>query len=351
MTVAYKAVGWTQSKRIFDLFMVIVIAFYLAGFVAVGLLGAQSGEPVAPVVLLIRGLATCALILLHVILVIGPMARLTKLFLPLLAHRRHLGVMTFIIAATHVGLAIFWYYGGSGENPILSVLMSEDRLGTISPYRFEYFGLFTLTILFLMAVTSHDFWLSALSPKVWKSLHMLVYVAYASMILHVALGFLQSEFSQTYAIALFSGAGLIISLHLISGIREVRRDAKGIWIGSGQVDWVYAGDLQTLTEGKAKVVTIGSGEKVAIWLSKKSVFATSNLCAHQAGPIGEGRIENGCVTCPWHGFRFDPETGAAVAPFHGQIRTYEVRLEGDNIFLDPNMRPAGRAAQPVMVSA
>ena len=47
---------------------------------------------------LIRALGTCALLLLHVILAIGPLARLDRRFLPLLYNRRHLGVTMFLLA-------------------------------------------------------------------------------------------------------------------------------------------------------------------------------------------------------------------------------------------------------------
>ena len=50
-----------------------------------------------------------------------------------------------------------------------------------------------LVILFVMAATSHDFWLANLTAPVWKALHMLVYVAYALLVGHVALGSLRPE--------------------------------------------------------------------------------------------------------------------------------------------------------------
>src|SRR5207244_11429254 len=58
-------------------------------------------------------------------------------------------------------------------------------------------GFFALIILLLMAATSHDFWLSTLSPRIWKSIHMLVYVAYALVIMHVMLGAIQLEHDST----------------------------------------------------------------------------------------------------------------------------------------------------------
>ena len=54
-------------------------------------------------------------------------------------------------------------------------------------------GVLALLILFVMAATSHDFWLHNLSAPVWKRIHMLVYLAYALLVAHVVLGALQSD--------------------------------------------------------------------------------------------------------------------------------------------------------------
>src|SRR5207237_4885145 len=74
-------------------------------------------------------------------------------------------------------------------------------------------------ILFVMAATSHDFWLRNLTPPIWKALHMLVYVAYALLIGHVTLGLLQSETSPVMAIATGAGFVTVLSLHLAAGSR------------------------------------------------------------------------------------------------------------------------------------
>ena len=53
------------------------------------------------------------------------------------------------------------------------------------------------------------------------------------------------------------------------------------------------------------------------------------------GPLGEGRIIDGCVTCPWHGYQYRPEDGAAPAPFTERVPTFRLRLVGGRILLDP----------------
>jgi nitrite reductase/ring-hydroxylating ferredoxin subunit len=74
------------------------------------------------------------------------------------------------------------------------------------------------------------------------------------------------------------------------------------------------------------------------------VGALTNVCAHQNGPIGEGRIINGCVTCPWHGYEYRLEDGCAPPPFTEKLATYRVRLRDGLIEVDPQALPPGTKA-------
>jgi phenylpropionate dioxygenase-like ring-hydroxylating dioxygenase large terminal subunit len=70
------------------------------------------------------------------------------------------------------------------------------------------------------------------------------------------------------------------------------------------------------------------------------------VCAHQRGPLGEGEIIDGCITCPWHGWEYRPRDGQAPPPFTEKIATYRVRVEHRRILLDPEPLPPGTAVEP-----
>ena len=130
-------------------------AWRLFTFVGVGLLvDGRIGLPE----LVLRGLGTCGLILLHVVLCVGPLARLDRRFLPLVYNRRHLGVATFLVGSPDAVVAIGYYHGFGGSTPLVSLLSIP---GTVP---FEWLGLAGLGILFVMAATSHDFWQKTLGP-------------------------------------------------------------------------------------------------------------------------------------------------------------------------------------------
>src|SRR6476660_5898671 len=65
---------------------------------------------------------------------------------------------------------------------------------------------------------------------------------------------------------------------------------------------------------------------------------------HQNGPIGEGRIIDGCVTCPWHGYQYRLEDGCAPAPFTEKLATYRVRVARGLVEVDPRPLAPGTPA-------
>jgi len=93
MSVSYQAVGWNRTKKIYDGILAGGLLVYLGLFIGIGALVHPNATAET---LLIRGLGTAALLLLHVILCIGPLCRLDRRFLPLLYNRRHLGVTMFV---------------------------------------------------------------------------------------------------------------------------------------------------------------------------------------------------------------------------------------------------------------
>ena len=62
--------------------------------------------------------------------------------------------------------------------------------------------------------------------------------------------------------------------------------------------------------------------------------AISGICAHQAGPLGEGELEGQVVTCPWHAWQYDVTTGKVVQSPSLGVDSYPVEVRGDDIFVD-----------------
>src|ERR1041385_157019 len=207
MAVAYQAVQWNRQKRIYDFVLVGGVAAFLLTFIAV----TKTLFPlITDEILLMRAFGVAAFALLHIILCIGPICRLNARFLPLLYNRRHAGVTMALLSLVHAVLVVATYHAGSDTNPILSIFISDSSHGSPLGIPFQPLGFVALVILLLMAATSHDFWLANLTAPAWKTLHMLVYVAYALLVLHVALGALQAEGSPVYVVAMTLGFGTVL---------------------------------------------------------------------------------------------------------------------------------------------
>jgi nitrite reductase/ring-hydroxylating ferredoxin subunit/DMSO/TMAO reductase YedYZ heme-binding membrane subunit len=341
----YPAVRWNRNKRVYDAVLLAGVGLYLALFTLVARVVWHGSTPV----LLTRALGSCGFLMLHVVLCIGPLARLDRRFLPLLYNRRHLGVATFLVGLAHAALAVGYYHGFGRVHPIVSLLTSNTRYGSLTGFPFETLGLGALVVLFLMASTSHDFWQRNLGPSVWKGLHMLVYLAYTLLVLHVGLGALQSETNPVHAVLVGTGLAIVVGLHLLTGWRERRRDV-GVAVssapGPGGSIWVEVGGVDDIPEGRAMTACLPGRERVAVFRYGGRVSAVTNVCAHQRGPLGEGKVVEGCITCPWHGWEYRPEDGRSPPPFHEKVATYRVRVEGRRVLLNPAPLPPGTAVEP-----
>jgi methionine sulfoxide reductase heme-binding subunit len=345
MSLQYAAISWNRQKKVYDVTFLSLLVLYLSTFICVG---AWRNPSATAETLLIRALGTAAFLLLNVVLCIGPLARLDRRFLPLLYNRRHLGVTTFLLGLAHGGFALFQFHALGNVNPLVSLFISNPRYASVADFPFETLGFFALVILFLMAATSHDFWLRNLSAPVWKRLHMMVYVAYALLVGHIVLGALQSQPSPVLAGALILAVATVVTLHLVAAFRERKIDrSKQTALKDGFVE-VCA--VERIPEKCATIVSL-SGERVAVFRYDGKVSAISNVCQHQNGPLGEGRIIDGCVTCPWHGYQYRPESGAAPPPYKEKLPTFRVKVVGEAVLVHPHPNAPGTYVEPASVES
>jgi len=341
MSVGYRAVQWNRAKLRYDGILLAGVALYIGIFLLIAHRLDPPKDLPAAIDLRIRAFGSCAFIMLTVILSIGPLARLDRRFLALLYNRRHFGVLTFLIALTHAAFMVEWFAVQDALPNLYDELTRTSDYAKFIGFPFKALGLAALVLVFLMAATSHDFWLTFLTPPVWKSLHMAVYLAYGLVVMHVALGIMQSDRSPLIPAMLVTGVAGVSVLHLIAGWRERMRD-RGEATGEG--GWLVVGPPSSIPDQGARIVAARGGERIAVFRDGGQIGALSNLCAHQNGPIGEGRIVDGCVTCPWHGYQYRLADGCAPPPFTEKLVTYRVRVARGVVEVDPRPLPPGTPA-------
>ena len=344
MSASYQSILWNRQKKIYDWVLFGFIVLYLATFISCNLI---INPEITQETLIIRSFGTLAILLLHIILMIGPLARLNTVFLPLLYNRRHLGVTMFFMAAIHGIFSIAQFHSLGNINPIISVFVSNTHYESLTKFPFQALGFLALIILFLMAITSHDFWLHNLSPRIWKTLHMMVYVAYTLIILHVLLGILQFETSPVLVSMLGIGMITITTLHLLASRKEFEMDKP---FQSQAIDhYVMVCSVDEIKDNRAKVACL-ENERIAIFKYGNKVSAVSNVCKHQNGPLGEGKIIDGCITCPWHGYQYLPHKGSSPPPFKEKVATYKVKVVGREVWVDVRPFPEGTEVEPAIIN-
>lgn len=78
------------------------------------------------------------------------------------------------------------------------------------------------------------------------------------------------------------------------------------------------------------------GKLIAIFRVDEQFYAINDLCPHMGASLGEGYIEDGAVTCPWHAWRFCVEDGTWLDNPKASVRTetYPLKVDGDDILVD-----------------
>jgi len=345
MSGGFRAVQWNRYKLWYDAAVLLGIFVYIDVFLHVAALLSQQSQQVDDQILLMRAFGSCAFILVTIILCIGPLARLDTRFLPLLYNRRHLGVITCGVALAHAASVLSWYDAHGAVSPFLALLAGNTRFDNLPAFPFEWLGLAVLLLLVVMAAISHDFWLAFLTPPVWKAIHMLLYPAFVLLLAHVALGPMQSERTVLLPLLVGGGFALVATLHLVAATREHALDPAARTVP----DWLDVGAPDSIPDQAARIVAPPGGERIAIFRNGRYFSAISNVCAHQNGPLGEGRLLDGCVTCPWHGFQYRPEDGCAPPPFTEKLPTFRLRLAGGIVQVDPRPLPPGTYVQPLAI--
>ena len=94
------------------------------------------------------------------------------------------------------------------------------------------------------------------------------------------------------------------------------------------------GKIDDIPEGKGRAFKAGR-VTVAVFRANGKVFAMNNRCVHKGASMCEGEITDGgkVVRCPWHNWAFDLASGTHCYDANEKIRTYEVKMDGDQVTL------------------
>lgn len=98
-------------------------------------------------------------------------------------------------------------------------------------------------------------------------------------------------------------------------------------------DWIEIGRLEQVPLRGARCVNTPAGKIAVFRTADNQVYAIENRCPHKGGPLSEGIVHGGSVTCPLHNWVFDLATGEAQGADEGQVRTFAVNVVDGRIFM------------------
>lgn len=124
--------------------------------------------------------------------------------------------------------------------------------------------------------------------------------------------------------------------------------ARGVGVNNtafedGPTEWTAVAGEAPVDRSTATATV--DGVELLLAVDGADLVALSDRCSHRGGPLHEGPVAQGCVTCPWHGSRFRLADGAVAAgPATVPQPSYETRLGADG--LEARRRPLDRPSYP-----
>jgi nitrite reductase (NADH) small subunit len=98
-------------------------------------------------------------------------------------------------------------------------------------------------------------------------------------------------------------------------------------------NWVVVGTLNDIPQRGARCVKNGDMNIAVFRTADNKFFAIEDKCPHKNGPLSQGIVHDGCVTCPLHNWVISLETGKAQGADEGETRTFPIKMDGHTILL------------------
>ena len=97
--------------------------------------------------------------------------------------------------------------------------------------------------------------------------------------------------------------------------------------------WIDIGSLDDVPVRGARCVKHGATTIAIFRTADDRIFALEDKCPHKNGPLSQGIVHDGCVTCPLHNWVISLETGEAQGADEGVSASYPIEMKGNRIHL------------------
>ena len=110
-------------------------------------------------------------------------------------------------------------------------------------------------------------------------------------------------------------------------------------------NWREAMPLAELEAVSVKLLRI-AGKQIALFATENGVRACDNRCPHEGYPLSEGSLSQCILTCNWHNWKFDLDSGDNLLG-GDRLRTYPVEVRDGEIWLDITELPFEQRYQTI----
>lgn len=332
-----------------------------------------------------RTAALTAFGMLAFVLSIGPLSRISPVFLRLYKYRRHLGVSVFFLGALHATQAISfheldienlitegefaalgvitlwglgflaltsWDYVQKRIHPLffdvvhllwilgVSYIIYLDyqeygsSWGDLEPYAKQW--LYPVLVVFPILTFRFSiarFTLKSIMP--WKQLHVLSWVVFLTMGLHAVTAYETMDGGDELVIPIWTIISFVFLLHGGVWVKETINRRKSKRISEKEINGkVYnlIGNVNDFSDRKGQRIDINE-IPIAIFKIDNEFHAYSNVCAHQKGPICQASIEGDYLVCAWHRFQYGFKDGKGPPGFNDEIPYYQTLVENEKVWV------------------
>ena len=102
---------------------------------------------------------------------------------------------------------------------------------------------------------------------------------------------------------------------------------------ANKAEWHRVAKTSEVTDDEPKAVQVGA-EYIALYKVDGTFYATDDVCTHEFASLSEGFVEGDVIECPLHAGQFHIPTGKALSPpVEEDLRTFPVKVEGDDIYV------------------
>lgn len=97
--------------------------------------------------------------------------------------------------------------------------------------------------------------------------------------------------------------------------------------------WTEIARLDDIPRLGARVLRTDTMDIAIFRTATDQVFALRDRCPHKGGPLSQGIVHGGTVTCPLHNWKIDLASGEALGPDEGCTNTFATKVENGKIYL------------------